>query len=164
MDEATSALDPKSEKEVQAAINKISKESNAGSKLTIIIIAHRLSTIEHADNLIYFKNKNEIIRYGKGSDEFQELLNKLKNDNVSDSGSSGSSSPEFLTHMLQNDDDIDFQENEKTYEEPLLNSSNIPTSNERKYTTKSRAVTFQKTMNSGHDKVHPVSMLHSSYR
>ena len=39
LDEATSALDPKSEKEVQDAINKISSEH---SHLTIIMIAHRL--------------------------------------------------------------------------------------------------------------------------
>lgn len=51
MDEATSALDPKSEVEVQAAIEKIAK---SGSGLTIIIIAHRLTTIASADNLLYF--------------------------------------------------------------------------------------------------------------
>jgi ABC-type multidrug transport system fused ATPase/permease subunit len=39
LDEATSALDPKSEKEVQDAIDKISFEDK---HLTIIIIAHRL--------------------------------------------------------------------------------------------------------------------------
>lgn len=42
LDEATSALDPKSEKEVQDAIDNISK---GDSKLTIIMIAHRLQTI-----------------------------------------------------------------------------------------------------------------------
>lgn len=100
LDEATSALDPKSEKEVQVAIEKISNESNVKAKLTIIIIAHRLSTIEHADNMIFFKSNNEIVRYAKGSDEFQEILNKLKNETMSDSGSSGSSSPEFLANMV----------------------------------------------------------------
>jgi ATP-binding cassette subfamily B (MDR/TAP) protein 1 len=43
LDEATSALDPKSEKEVQDAIDHISQESiDSGNKLTIIMIAHRL--------------------------------------------------------------------------------------------------------------------------
>ncbi len=41
-DEATSALDPKSESEVQNAIETLSQK---GSLLTIIIIAHRLGTI-----------------------------------------------------------------------------------------------------------------------
>jgi ABC-type multidrug transport system fused ATPase/permease subunit len=48
LDEATSALDPKSEKEVQDAIDYISRESvvdGSGTKLTIIMIAHRLQTI-----------------------------------------------------------------------------------------------------------------------
>jgi ABC-type multidrug transport system fused ATPase/permease subunit len=44
LDEATSALDPKSEKEVQDAVDHISKESQGSGKggLTIIMIAHRL--------------------------------------------------------------------------------------------------------------------------
>ena len=44
LDEATSALDPKSEKEVQDAVDRISKESQGAGKgsLTIIMIAHRL--------------------------------------------------------------------------------------------------------------------------
>jgi len=48
LDEATSALDPRSEKEVQDAIDGISKErQNAASNdtLTIVMIAHRLQTI-----------------------------------------------------------------------------------------------------------------------
>lgn len=40
LDEATSALDPKSEKEVQDAIDHISKNAQGG--LTIVMIAHRL--------------------------------------------------------------------------------------------------------------------------
>jgi len=44
LDEATSALDPKSEKEVQDAIDHISSNSKeaGGEKLTIVMIAHRL--------------------------------------------------------------------------------------------------------------------------
>lgn len=40
LDEATSALDSKSEKEVQDAVDHISKNSKGG--LTIVMIAHRL--------------------------------------------------------------------------------------------------------------------------
>ena len=40
LDEATSALDPKSEAEVQEAINNIGREKS--NELTIIMIAHRL--------------------------------------------------------------------------------------------------------------------------
>ncbi len=46
LDEATSALDVKSEKEVQFAIDSISKQ------ITTIVIAHRLSTIKNSDNII----------------------------------------------------------------------------------------------------------------
>ena len=48
LDEATSALDPKSEKEVQDAIDYISRESvvdGSGTRLTIVMISHRLQTI-----------------------------------------------------------------------------------------------------------------------
>mmetsp|Transcript_20905 Transcript_20905/g.32376 ORF Transcript_20905/g.32376 Transcript_20905/m.32376 type:complete len:165 (+) Transcript_20905:1370-1864(+) len=49
LDEATSALDPKSEAEVQQAIDNIAREyQDSGEKLTIIMIAHRLQTIETA--------------------------------------------------------------------------------------------------------------------
>ena len=55
LDEATSALDPKSEVEVQNAIDAIAQ---SGEKLTIIMIAHRLTTIASADNLLYFKSRS----------------------------------------------------------------------------------------------------------
>ena len=45
LDEATSALDPKSEKEVQDAIDQISTQQSQlgqGNRLTIVMIAHRL--------------------------------------------------------------------------------------------------------------------------
>ena len=50
LDEATSALDSKSEKEVQNAIDNITKDG----KQTIITIAHRLSTIKNCDDIICF--------------------------------------------------------------------------------------------------------------
>ena len=55
LDEATSALDPKSELEVQEAIEKIGKEVNG---LTILIIAHRLTTISSANNLLFFRSRS----------------------------------------------------------------------------------------------------------
>ncbi len=48
LDEATSALDSSSEKQIQLAINKISK------KTTVLVIAHRLSTIANADYIYVF--------------------------------------------------------------------------------------------------------------
>jgi len=51
LDEATSALDNQSEKEVQRALDNISKKN-----VTMVIIAHRLSTIMNADVIFFLKN------------------------------------------------------------------------------------------------------------
>ena len=75
LDEATSALDPKSESEVQSAIEKIAK---AGQGLTIIIIAHRLTTIASADNLLFFKSRSELVTAAKGTPEYNEIFEQLK--------------------------------------------------------------------------------------
>jgi len=54
LDEATSALDTKCEREVQYAIDKISKDG----KHTIVVIAHRLSTIKNADKILVLVDGN----------------------------------------------------------------------------------------------------------
>jgi len=54
LDEATSALDNKSEKEVQKALDNVSKG------VTTIIIAHRLSTVVNSDKIIVIGNKKMI--------------------------------------------------------------------------------------------------------
>ena len=75
LDEATSALDPKSEVEVQNAIDKI---ASAGEKLTVVMIAHRLTTIASADNLLYFKSRSDLVSAAKGTPEYDEIFEKLK--------------------------------------------------------------------------------------
>ena len=57
LDEATSALDTKSEKYIQAAIERVQKNR------TSLVIAHRLSTIENAD-VIFVIEDGEIVERG----------------------------------------------------------------------------------------------------
>jgi ABC-type multidrug transport system fused ATPase/permease subunit len=63
-DEATSALDTQTEREVQQAINEVSKGS------TTLIIAHRLSTVMDCDKIIVLKH-GVIVEEGT----HQDLLN-----------------------------------------------------------------------------------------
>jgi len=57
LDEATSALDSYTEKEIQHALEDISKDR------TTLIIAHRLSTVVHADEIIVL-DKGKIVERG----------------------------------------------------------------------------------------------------
>lgn len=74
LDEATSALDSTSEKEVQDAIDFISKQGN----LTIVTIAHRLSTISSAQNLIFLESKEKVVGAAKGTIEYEKIMSQLR--------------------------------------------------------------------------------------
>jgi ABC-type multidrug transport system fused ATPase/permease subunit len=77
LDEATSALDPKSEQDVQQAIEKIQQSEN----LTIIMIAHRLQTIATAQNLLFINSPKEILAAERGTKEYDRTFNLLKSQN-----------------------------------------------------------------------------------
>ena len=66
LDEATSSLDNRTEKQVQKALDNITKKN-----ITTIVIAHRLSKIKNAD-IIYVMKKGKIIEKGT-HDELLEL-------------------------------------------------------------------------------------------
>lgn len=56
LDEATSALDTKTERNIQAALNKVCSDR------TTLIVAHRLSTIIHADEICVLKEGSIVER------------------------------------------------------------------------------------------------------
>ena len=57
LDEATSALDSHTEKEIQDALDRVSKDR------TTLVIAHRLSTIVHADRILVLE-KGHLVEQG----------------------------------------------------------------------------------------------------
>ena len=46
--------------------------------MTVIMIAHRLQTIMTAENLLFLESPNNAIEAEKGSEEYDELLERLK--------------------------------------------------------------------------------------
>jgi ATP-binding cassette subfamily B protein len=58
LDEATSALDTHTEREIQSALQEVSKNR------TTLVIAHRLSTVVEADEILVLE-KGEIVERGR---------------------------------------------------------------------------------------------------
>jgi ATP-binding cassette, subfamily B, heavy metal transporter len=65
LDEATSALDSHTEKEIQDALDRVSKNR------TTLVIAHRLSTIVHADNILVLE-KGSLVEQGTHAELIQK--------------------------------------------------------------------------------------------
>ena len=65
LDEATSALDTESERQVQAAIDRVIEDTTA------VVIAHRLSTVIHADKIVVLED-GKVVDQGN----HQELLGR----------------------------------------------------------------------------------------
>jgi ATP-binding cassette subfamily B protein len=65
LDEATSALDSHTEKEIQDALDRVTKSR------TTLVIAHRLSTVVHADQIIVM-DKGEIVERGSHAELIQK--------------------------------------------------------------------------------------------
>lgn len=64
LDEATSSLDTESERLVQAAIDRVIRETTA------IVVAHRLSTVLHADKIVVLEN-GRVLDQGKHEELFE---------------------------------------------------------------------------------------------
>jgi ATP-binding cassette subfamily B (MDR/TAP) protein 6 len=58
LDEATSALDTQTERNIQAALNRVC------TNRTTIVVAHRLSTVIHADEILVLVD-GEIVERGR---------------------------------------------------------------------------------------------------
>jgi ATP-binding cassette subfamily B protein len=77
LDEATSALDTGTEREIQSALNEVSRDR------TTLVIAHRLSTVVDADEILVLDH-GEIIERGRHSElvaaggHYASMWNKQK--------------------------------------------------------------------------------------
>lgn len=79
LDEATSSIDNTTEREIQAAIDALSRDKSR----TIIVIAHRLSTIEKADKILFIENGQvieqgthaELLKNGKAYRQLRQSMN-----------------------------------------------------------------------------------------
>jgi len=65
LDEATSALDSFTEKQIQAALDRVSQNR------TTLVIAHRLSTIIHADQILVL-DQGRIVERGRHAELLQQ--------------------------------------------------------------------------------------------
>ena len=68
---------------MQDAIDYISKQpalDGSNVKMTIIMIAHRLQTIATVQNLLYIENKNTMLAGAKDTQEYNEIMHKLKEE------------------------------------------------------------------------------------
>jgi len=80
-DEATSALDTKTEREIQAAVEMVSRNR------TTLMIAHRLSTVKHADQILVMK-AGKIVERGTHEEllaeagEYAEMWNQQSQEEL----------------------------------------------------------------------------------
>jgi hypothetical protein len=51
--------------------------------MTIITIAHRLQTVSSSKNLLYIQGRNEVLPATKGTPQYQEIWDKLEEQNSS---------------------------------------------------------------------------------
>ena len=144
LDEATSSLDNKSEKQVQKALDNITKKH-----ITTIVIAHRLSTIKNSDFIFVMKN-GKIIENGTHQEllelngYYKELIKEqLVEDefNLKNEGNKNTknNNEELINEQENNKNNSSIDENIKDIEEdePLdINENNLVNIKEEKQKAK----------------------------
>jgi ABC-type multidrug transport system ATPase subunit len=109
LDEATSAVDIRSERIVQAALDRISKNR------TTIMIAHRLSTIMKADNIVVLK-KGKVVQQGTHEELFADTEGTYWGLAHSQKLSLGDDTPEINT-LLDPEKHNGYQREEERFRE-----------------------------------------------